>query len=170
MWDPIQDRTVFALSVRILAGRTFANFPESLPGRGLLPTDAAAPLILDTTSASSPPSTLDSPPTFVCNLSDYVLPGHPWFFDLPGPLPVGAFGRGLAQYAMLFVDAHTRVKCHYLLKNKSDALIGFQRFFDGPLKRTFPFVCSAVIAVASLPPPMLLRFWILGTSRFGTPQ
>ena len=70
VWDPVQDRTVFALSVRILAGQTFANFSESLPGTGLLPTDAAASLTLDIPSASLPPSTLDSPPTFVCNLPD----------------------------------------------------------------------------------------------------
>ncbi len=39
VWDPVQDRTVLALSVRILAGRTFANFPASLPGTGLRITD-----------------------------------------------------------------------------------------------------------------------------------
>ena len=71
VWDPVLDRTVFALSVRILAGRTFANFPASLPGTGLLPDDAVTPLLLDTSSVSSPPSsTPDSPPIFGCNLPD----------------------------------------------------------------------------------------------------
>ncbi len=60
VWDPVHDRTVFALSVRVLAGRTFANFSESLPGTGILSTDAAPSLTLptDTPAASSPPSSL----------------------------------------------------------------------------------------------------------------
>jgi hypothetical protein len=70
VWDPVHDRTVFALSVRILAGRTFANFSESLPGTGILSTDAAPSLTLppDIHVPSSPSPPLDSPPIFDCNI------------------------------------------------------------------------------------------------------
>ncbi len=63
-------------------------------------------------------------------LAHDVPPGNTWFVDLSGPLPVGAYGHGNAKYAMMFVDAFTRVKCLYLLKVKSDALIGFLKFFQ----------------------------------------
>ena len=67
MWDPVQDSTVFALSVRILAGRTFSNFSASLPGMGDLPTDDALPLILPASDSAAPlPSPpLAQPPIFV---------------------------------------------------------------------------------------------------------
>ena len=70
VWDPVHDRTVFALSVRILAGRTFANFSESFQGTGILSTDAAPSLTLppDIHAPSSPSPPLDSPPIFDCNL------------------------------------------------------------------------------------------------------
>ena len=68
VWDPVYDRTVFALSVRILAGRTFANFSESLPGTGILSTDATPSFTLptDTLATSSPSPPLASPPIFDC--------------------------------------------------------------------------------------------------------
>jgi hypothetical protein len=70
VWDPIQDRTMFARSVRILVGRTFANFSESLPGTGILSTDAAPSLTLSTDphAPSSPFPPLAPSPIFDCNI------------------------------------------------------------------------------------------------------
>ncbi len=70
VWDPVHDRTVFALSVRTLAGRKFAIFSKSLPGTGILSTDAAPSLTLptDTHATSSPSPPLAPPPIFDCNI------------------------------------------------------------------------------------------------------